>query len=149
MDTLKFKTKSANKNTVEQKWHLIDAEGLVLGRLASTVANIIRGKNKPDFTPHINTGDKVVIVNAEKVRLTGKKLTDKQYVRHTGYPGGRRYSTPLEILEKDPTRLISKAVENMLPKNKLQKPYMHNMHVYAGNEHPHESQNPEELKIKA
>lgn len=118
-----------------------------MGRLSSKVAKILMGKNKPDYTPHFNSGDKVVIVNAEKVRLTGKKMTDKLYVRHTGYPGGQKFRTPLDILHRKPEDLILHAVKGMLPKNRLQKQYLKNLHVYTGPQHPHIAQNPVKLEI--
>jgi len=147
VDSLSYKTLFVNKNTVTRNWYLVDAEGEVLGRLASTVAKILRGKNKPDYTPHVNSGDKVVIINAEKIRLTGNKLTDKVYIRHTGYPGGQRFTTPKELLAKKPEMVIFEAVRGMLPKSRLRKPYLKNMHVYAGNQHPHKAQNPVKLEI--
>ncbi|MFO8055594.1 MAG: 50S ribosomal protein L13 [Bacteroidales bacterium] len=142
MDTISYKTKSARKETVEKDWILIDAEDQVLGRLASKSAYILRGKHKPDFTPHVDGGDYVVIINAEKVKLTGAKMTDKQYVRHTGYPGGQRFSTPEEMLKKHPERVIEKAVKGMLPKNRLGNKIFGNLFVYAGEEHPHQGQKP-------
>jgi large subunit ribosomal protein L13 len=147
MDTLSYKTKSANKDSVEKKWVLIDAEDQTLGRLASKVAFMLRGKHKPDFTPHVDCGDNVVIINAEKIQLTGAKLTDKEYVRYTGYPGGKRVTTPQEMLQKHPERVIEKAVRGMLPKNRLGRQIFKNMFVYAGPEHPHEAQNPEKLDL--
>ncbi|HPD64752.1 MAG TPA: 50S ribosomal protein L13 [Bacteroidia bacterium] len=147
MDTLSYRTVFVNKATVSRKWYLVDAEGEVLGRLSSKVAKILMGKNKPDYTPHFNSGDKVVIVNAEKVRLTGKKMTDKLYVRHTGYPGGQKFRTPLDILHRKPEDLILHAVKGMLPKNRLQKQYLKNLHVYTGPQHPHIAQNPVKLEI--
>lgn len=147
MSAISYKTKFANVNNFSRNWYLIDAEGEVLGRLASEVAKIVRGKNKADFTPHFNSGDKVVIINAEKVRLTGKKMIDKQYVRHTGFPGGQRVRTPQELLKIKPEELIRHAVEGMMPKNKLKKVYMKNLHIYAGTEHPHSVQKPESIEI--
>ncbi len=147
MDALSYKTVSASKETVNKGWVLIDAEDQILGRLSSKVASIIRGKDKPNFTPHVDTGDNVIIINAEKIKLTGKKLTDKQYVRHTGYPGGQRFSTPRELFEKKPTEVIKKAVNGMLPKNKLGNALKGNVFVYAGAEHPHEAQKPKEIKL--
>jgi len=147
VDTLSYRTVFVNKATVSRKWYLVDAEGEVLGRLSSKVAKILMGKNKPDYTPHFNSGDKVVIVNAEKVRLTGKKMTDKLYVRHTGYPGGQKFRTPLDILHRKPEDLILHAVKGMLPKNRLQKQYLKNLHVYTGPQHPHIAQNPVKLEI--
>ena len=119
MNTLSYKTVSANKATVNKEWVLIDAEDMVLGRLASEVAKLLRGKHKPEFTPHVDCGDYVIVINAEKVKLTGNKLTDKVYVRYTGYQSGLRKQTPEDILEKYPERLVEKAVKGMLPKNKL------------------------------
>lgn len=142
MDTLSYKTVSVNKETVTKDWLLIDAENEVLGRLASKVANVLRGKHKPSFTPHVDCGDNVVIINADKVRLTGNKLTDKVYVRHTGYPGGQRFTTPKELLAHKPISVIEKAIKGMLPKNTLGRSIFRNLHVYAGSEHPHQAQNP-------
>ena len=127
----------------ERKWRLIDAEGKVLGRLATEIANALRGKDKPTFTPHEDTGDFVVVVNAEKVKLTGKKLADKVYYHHTGYPGGIRGITAEKLLEKEPERLLIEAVKGMLPKNKLQKAFLSKLKVYAGSEHPHAAQQPQ------
>jgi large subunit ribosomal protein L13 len=147
VDTLSFKTVSANKATVSKEWVLIDAENLVLGRLASVVANILRGKHKPYFTPHVDCGDNVIIINAEKVRLTGKKLTDRIYLSHSGYPGGQREQTPREILEKYPERLVEKAVKGMLPKNKLGRQLFRNLHVVVGPEHKHQAQQPKVIDL--
>lgn len=149
MDTLSYKTKSANKATVEKKWLLIDAEGEVLGRLASKVAKILRGKYKPDFTPHVDGGDNVVIINAEKVRLTGNKWTKREHFSHSGYPGGDKRTTPAEILAKHPERLIQHAVQGMLPKNRLGRKIMKNLHVFVGPEHIHQAQKPEEIKLNS
>ncbi len=147
MDTLSYKTVSANKQTVNKEWLLIDATDQPLGRLASRVAMILRGKHKPDFTPHVDGGDYVVIINAEKVKLTGKKFTDKKYVRHTGYPGGQKIETPADVMKKDPRRLIERAVRGMLPKNRLGRQIFHNMKVYVGGEHPHEAQKPRKIDL--
>jgi large subunit ribosomal protein L13 len=147
VDTLSYKTVSANASTVKKEWILIDAEGKSLGRVATTVAMILRGKHKPDFTPHVDCGDNVVIINAEKVRLTGKKFTDKKYVRHSGYPGGQKIETPADVIKKDPRRLIERAVKGMLPKNRLGRKLFHNMYVYVGTEHPHEAQKPRQIKL--
>ncbi|MFC2113939.1 50S ribosomal protein L13 [Bacteroidota bacterium] len=147
MSALSYRTKFANINNFSRNWYLIDAEGEVLGRLASEVAKIIRGKNKADFTPHFNSGDKVVIINAEKIRLTGKKMAEKQYIRYTGFPGGQRVRTPKDILKRKPEDLVRMAVQGMLPKNRLNKVYMKNLHIYAGTEHPHLVQNPVSLEI--
>ena len=147
MDTLSFKTKSANKDIVKKEWVVIDAEGLVVGRLASNVARLIRGKHKPYYTPHIDCGDHVIVINADKVRFTGSKETDKEYIRHTGYPGGQRVSTPKIVREKYPIRLVEMAVRGMLPKNRLGRKLFGNLHVYAGSEHKHEAQQPKEIKF--
>lgn len=142
MDTLSYKTVSANKTTVNKEWIVVDAENMVLGRLASKVARILRGKNKPDFTPHVDSGDYVIVINAEKVKLTGSKMSDKVYVRHSGYPGGQRFQNPIQILAKYPERLVEKAVKGMLPKNKLGRKLFGNLHVVIGPEHKYEAQKP-------
>ena len=147
MNTLSYKTVSANKATVNKEWFVVDATDQILGRLSSEVAKIIRGKNKTYFTPHVDCGDFVIVINAEKVRLTGKKLTDKQYLRYTGYPGGERWSTPEELLKKNPASIIERAVKGMLPRNRLGNAIIKNLYVYAGSEHPHQAQQPKELKI--
>lgn len=149
MDTITYKTISANKETVTKEWLLVDAENEVLGRLASVVAKLIRGKLKTNFTPHVDCGDNVIIINAEKIRLTGNKMTEKEYVRHTGYPGGQRFSTPKELLTKNPTEVISKAVKGMLPRNRLGAQLLKNLYLYAGTEHPHAAQQPKEIKINS
>lgn len=143
-----MKTYSMKPAEVEKKWFLVDAEDLVLGRMAAIIANTLRGKHKPGYTPHVDCGDNVVVVNAEKVALTGKKLTDKVYYRHTGYPGGIKSRTAGEILEgKKPEDVILKAVQRMLPRNKLARTQLGNLKVYAGPEHPHGAQQPESLDI--
>ena len=142
MNTLSYKTVSANKKTVNKQWVVVDAQGEILGRLSTKIAMIIRGKTKPDFTPNVDCGDNVIVINADKVKLTGNKLTEKQYVSYTGYPGGQRFISPKELMAKHPTRVIEKAVRGMLPKNRLGKALFGNLHVYAGAEHPHEAQNP-------
>ena len=147
MNTLSYKTVSANKNTVNKEWVLVDADGQTLGRLASKVAKLIRGKHKPNYTPHVDCGDNVVIINAEKIVLTGNKMRDKSYIRHTGYPGGQRSLTATEMFEKDPTRLIEKAVKGMLPKNKLGSALNKNLYVYAGTEHQQTAQNPTSINL--
>lgn len=149
MDTLTYKTISANKETVTKDWVLVNAENEVLGRLASIVAKLIRGKYKTNFTPHVDCGDNVIIINAEKIRLTGNKMTDKEYVRHTGYPGGQRFTSPKELLAKKPTEIVEKAVKGMLPKNRLGSVLFKNLHVYAGTVHPHAAQQPKEIKINS
>ncbi|TCI94253.1 50S ribosomal protein L13 [Tenacibaculum sp. M341] len=147
MNTLSYKTVSANKATVNKEWVLVDADGQSLGRLASKVAKLIRGKHKPNFTPHVDCGDNVVIINAEKINLTGSKWTNKTYLRHTGYPGGQRSLTAQEVFEKDPTRLIEKAVKGMLPKNKLGSALYRNLYVYTGAEHEQEAQKPKTINL--
>ncbi|NLB93899.1 MAG: 50S ribosomal protein L13 [Bacteroidales bacterium] len=147
MNTLSYKTVSANRATANKEWVLVDAEDMVLGRLASEVAKLLRGKHKPEFTPHVDCGDYVIIINAEKVKLTGKKLTDKVYVRYTGYQGGLRKQTPEDILEKYPERLVEKAVRGMLPKNKLGRQMFRNLHVVVGPEHKHEAQKPKVIDL--
>lgn len=147
MNTLSYKTISANKETVNKEWVIIDAEGTVLGRLATVVAATLRGKHKTNFTPHVDCGDNVVIINAEKVALSGNKWSDKEYVRHTGYPGGQRFTTAEEMLKKHPIRLIEHAVRGMLPKSRLGRAIYKNMHVYTGVSHPHEAQKPKKLEI--
>ena len=138
---------SANKSTVNKEWVLVDAEGESLGRLASKVAKLIRGKYKPNFTPHVDCGDNVIVINAEKIKLTGKKWTDKSYIRHTGYPGGQRSLTAIELFEKDPIRLVEKAVKGMLPKNKLGRAIYKNLYVYVGGEHNKEAQKPKTINL--
>jgi len=147
VDTLSYKTISANKATVTKEWVVVDAEGLVLGRMASKVAKILRGKNKASFTPHVDCGDYVVVINAEKVVLSGDKMTDKIYIRHTGYPGGQRKQTPTDILAKYPERLVEKAVKGMLPKNKLGRKLFTNLHVVIGAEHKFEAQKPKVVDL--
>ncbi|RIV27311.1 50S ribosomal protein L13 [Fibrisoma montanum] len=147
MNTLSYKTISANSETVQKEWVVVDAQGQVLGRLASQIARLIRGKHKTNFTPHVDCGDNVIVINAEKVRLTGSKMTDKIYVRHTGYPGGQRFATPRLLLEKRPERVLEHAVRGMLPKNRLGRRLFTNLHVYVGNEHPHAAQQPKEIKF--
>jgi large subunit ribosomal protein L13 len=147
VDTLSYKTISANKNTVNKEWIVVDAENAVLGRLASEVAKIIRGKHKASYTPHVDCGDNVIVINADKIKLTGKKMTDKVYVRHTGYPGGQRFQTPRELLEKHPERVIEKAVKGMLPKNRLGRRLFTNLFVYADAEHPHSAQQPKQIQL--
>ena len=147
MNTLSYKTVSANKATVNKEWVLVDADGQTLGRLASKVAKLIRGKYKPSYTPHVDCGDNVVIINAEKINLTGKKWADKTYIRHTGYPGGQRSLTATEMFQKDPSRLIEKAVKGMLPKNRLGSALYKNLYVYAGSEHIHTAQNPKAINL--
>ncbi|MEO0571472.1 MAG: 50S ribosomal protein L13 [Bacteroidota bacterium] len=147
MDTLSYKTISANKATVQKEWVLVDAEGQTLGRLASKVAKILRGKYKTNFTPHVDCGDNVIVINAEKIQLTGNKLENKTYLRYTGYPGGQRSTTANEMLGKHPERLIEKSVKGMLPKNKLGAELFRNLKVYAGTEHKQEAQKPKAINL--
>src|SRR4030042_850822 len=142
-----MKTYQAKKEEVEHQWHLVDAEGKVLGRLATELAKILRGKNKPIYTPHVDTGDFVIVVNAGKVALTGKKMKDKIYYHHTGYPGGIREMSAEKLLAKQPTEMIRIAVKGMLPKNSLGRQRIQTLKVYAGAKHPHEAQKPVPLEI--
>ena len=148
MDTLSYKTVSANKATVSKEWVHIDAEGQTLGRLSSVAAILLRGKRKPNFTPHVDCGDNVIITNADKINLTGKKWTDKSYIRYTGYPGGQRSLTAQELFDKNPERLIEKAIKGMLPKNKLGAVLFRNLKVYAGAEHNQDAQQPKTINLK-
>lgn len=147
MDTLSYKTVSLNKQTVDKKWLVIDATDLALGRLSSRVALVLRGKNKPGYTPNVDCGDNVIVINAEKVALKGKKMTNRVYTRYTGYPGGQRFTTPAEILAKRPAELVRRAVKGMLPKTRLGDQLLGNLYVYAGPEHPHQAQNPKTIKL--
>ena len=147
VDTLSYKTISANKSTVNKEWVLVDAEGQNLGRLASKVAKLLRGKHKTNFTPHVDCGDNVIVVNAEKIELSGKKWTAKTYIRHTGYPGGQRSLTATELFDKNPTALVEKSVKGMLPKNKLGADLFRNLNVYVGSEHPHSAQQPKTINL--
>ena len=142
-----MKTTMAKANEVDRKWYVIDAEGKVLGRLATEVANILRGKNKPIYTPHVDTGDFVIVINAEKVKMTGNKWDDKIHASHTGYPGGRREVVYKEIREKHPERVIEYAVKGMLPKSRLGRSMFGKLKVYAGPNHPHEAQKPEVYEV--
>ena len=147
VNTLSYKTVSANKNTVNKEWVLVDADGQTLGRLASKIAKLIRGKHKTNYTPHVDCGDNVVVINAEKINLTGKKWDDKTYIRHTGYPGGQRTLSASELFGKNPIRLVEKAVKGMLPKNKLGSALYRNLYVYAGSEHTQQAQSPKTINI--
>jgi large subunit ribosomal protein L13 len=150
MKALMKTTKSVNPASVDKKWLLIDAEGLVVGRAASIIANILRGKHKPSFTPHVDCGDNVIIINAAKVKFTGKKLNDKIYYKHTGYAGGIKEITPAKVLEgRFPERVLEKAIERMIPRGPLGRQQMRNLRIFAGAEHPHEAQNPEVLDLGA
>jgi large subunit ribosomal protein L13 len=142
-----MKTYQGKKEELDYRWYLVDAEGKVLGRLATKLADLLRGKNKPTFTPHVDTGDFVIIVNAEKVSLTGKKMKDKIYYRHTGYPGGIKEMSAEKLLAKKPTEMIRMAVKGMLPKNSLGRQMLRKLKIYAGSKHPHEAQKPVSIEI--
>lgn len=148
MDSLSYKTLSVNAAAAQKEWVVIDANDQVLGRLASQVAKILRGKNKPTFTPNSDCGDNVIVINAHKVKLTGKKMTDKVYIRHTGYPGGQRFATPEDYLSRKPEFVVMKAVKGMLPKNRLGSALLRNLKVYASEEHPHAAQTPKQIILK-
>lgn len=147
MDTLSYKTVSANKATVVKEWLLVDADGQTLGRLASEVAKVLRGKHKPSFTPHVDCGDNVIVINAGNINLSGNKWQDKTYIRHTGYPGGQRSLNATELYKKDPARLVEKAVKGMLPKNKLGAELFRNLKVYADANHGQEAQKPRAINF--
>jgi ribosomal protein L13 len=147
VNTLSYKTVSVNKATAQKEWVLVDANDLVLGRMASKVAKLLRGKYKPSFTPHVDCGDNVIIINADKVRLTGKKWTDRIYLRHTLYPGGQRETTPAQLMAQSSEKLIKKVVKGMLPKNILASHIINNLYVYAGSEHPHTAQTPKLIDL--
>jgi large subunit ribosomal protein L13 len=149
MDTLSYKTRSAKKNELQKEWYLIDAENEIVGRLATQVALLLRGKRKTLYTPNLDCGDNVIIINAEKVKFTGKKLTDKEYVRHTGYPGGQRFATPAELLKRKPEAILEYAIRGMLPHNKLGDELYRSLYVYSGTEHPHQGQNPKVIKLSS
>lgn len=147
MDHQSYKTTHANKATVEKAWIVVDAKDKVLGRVASQIAHIIKGKHKTSYSPHVDCGDHVVVINAEKVRMTGKKWTDRVIFTHSGYPGGQREHTPANIRAKHPERLVEHAVRGMLPKNRLGRELFRSLHVYAGDAHPHVAQQPKEIKL--
>ena len=147
MNTLSYETVSANAKAVNKQWVVVDAQGEILGRLSSKIAMIIRGKNKPEYTPHVDCGDNVIVINADKIKLTGNKMSDKTYTSYTGYPGGQRFISPKELLAKHPTRIIKKAVRGMLPKTKLGAKLYTNLFVYAGTEHPHAAQSPKTITL--
>ncbi len=142
-----MKTYATKPEDIERRWWVVDAEGKILGRLASEVAKILRGKHKPYFAPHLDTGDYVIVINAAKIRVTGKKLDDKIYYRHSGYPGGLRSTTLAEMLKKRPTRVMRLAVRGMLPHNRLGRAMMRKLKIYEGESHPHQAQNPQELEL--
>jgi large subunit ribosomal protein L13 len=147
VNTLSYKTVSANKATVSKEWIVVDAEGHNLGRFASKVAILLRGKNKASYTPHVDGGDNVIVINAEKINLTGNKLDDKTYIRHTGYPGGQRSLTAKVLQQKNPALLVEKAIKGMLPKTKLGAELFRNLNVYVGTEHKHEAQKPKTVNL--
>jgi large subunit ribosomal protein L13 len=148
VDTLSYRTISGNIATANKQWVLVDAEDLVLGRLSSQVAMMLRGKHKTNYTPHADCGDHVVVINADKIKLTGLKWDDREHFKHTGYPGGQKRISPRELFDRDQTALVKQAVKGMLPKNKLGRTIYSNLHVYAGVDHKHEAQQPKEVKIK-
>ena len=147
MDTLSYKTKSAKKQEVDRNWYVIDADGEVVGRMCTKIAEILRGKHKPDFTPHVDTGDNVIILNADKVRFTGQKWAQKEYITYSGYTGGQKRRTATQMLDKKPTSIIRNAVKGMLPKNKLGNAMISKLFIYTGSEHPHAAQKPAEFKL--
>ena len=147
MDTLSYKTKSERKEDVERKWYIVDAEDLILGRFCTRVATVLRGKHKPSYTPHIDTGDYVIVINAEKVRLTGNKVDQREYISYSLYPGGQKRVTIKEMLKKKPIFPVEAAVKGMLPKGTLGRAMYKKLFVYAGSEHPHAAQQPETLEI--
>ncbi|MFN3640874.1 MAG: 50S ribosomal protein L13 [Flavobacterium sp.] len=147
MNTLSYKTVSANKATADKQWIVVDAEGHNLGRFASKVALLLRGKYKPNYTPHVDCGDNVIVINAEKINLTGNKLEDKTYIRYTGYPGGQRSLSAKILMQKNPAQMVEKAVKGMLPKNKLGAQLFRNLNVYAGTEHKHDAQQPKVVNL--
>lgn len=147
MDALSYKTISANVKTANKTWVLIDAQDQVVGRISSEVAKILRGKHKTNFTPHVDCGDNVVVINAEKVKFTGNKMDEKEYVHYTGYPGGQRFATPAEWMKKNPILILENAIRGMLPKNRLGREIFRNLHIYTGKDHPHTAQKPKEVKF--
>ncbi|MFN4197389.1 MAG: 50S ribosomal protein L13 [Flavobacterium sp.] len=147
MNTLSYKTVSANKATADKQWIVVDAEGHNLGRFASKVAMLLRGKYKPNYTPHVDCGDNVIVINAEKINLTGNKLEDKTYIRYTGYPGGQRSLSAKVLMQKNPAQMVEKAVKGMLPKNRLGAQLFRNLNVYAGAEHKHDAQQPKVVNL--
>ena len=147
MNTLSYKTKSAKPSEIVREWHIVDAEDVALGRLGTVVASVLRGKHKPSFTPHEDCGDFVIVINAGKVKFTGNKIAQKEYLRYSGYPGGQRRITADKLIANHPTRPIEMAVRGMLPKNRLGRRVFKKLFVYAGSEHPHMAQQPKEIKI--
>ena len=147
MDAVSYKTVSANAKTVNKEWVLVDATDMVVGRISSEVAKMLRGKHKVNFTPHVDCGDNVIVINAEKIRFTGNKMQDKEYVRHTGYPGGQRFATPIEWMKKNPALILENSIRGMLPKTKLGREMFRNLSVFVGTEHPHTAQKPKQVKF--
>lgn len=147
MNTLSYKTVSANSATVTKEWLVVNAEGQNLGRLASNVAKLLRGKHKTNFTPHVDCGDNVIVINAESINLSGNKLADKEYIRHTGYPGGQRTKVAGDVMKENPVKVVENAIKGMLPKNKLGSAIFRNLYVYAGTEHKHDAQQPKEINL--
>ncbi len=147
MDTLSYKTVFANKTTVKKEWFLIDANDAILGRLSSQTAKILRGKHKPDYSPHVDCGDNVIIINASKIKLSGLKSFTKEYIRHTGYPGGQRFDKIEDMMKKNPAFVIEHAIRGMLPKNRLGRKIFKNLYVFNGSEHPHEAQKPKQINL--
>lgn len=147
MNTLSYKTKSAKKEDVNRKWYVVDAEGEVVGRLCTKIADVIRGKHKADYTPHVDTGDYVIVLNADKVRFTGQKWAQKEYITYSGYTGGQKRRTAEEMRAKRPEQIVRAAVKGMLPKNKLANKMINKLFIYTGSEHPHAAQKPEDLKL--
>ena len=147
MDTYNYKTKSLRKEDVEHKWYIVDAEGEVLGRMCTKIAMVLRGKHKPDYTPHVDGGDNVIVINAEKVRLTGNKMDDKTYQTYSGYPGGQKEKTARELRDKNGILLVENAVKGMLPKTRLGRQMIKKLFVYTGSDHPHAAQKPEPFKF--
>ncbi len=145
MNTLSYKTQSANKDTVDRKWFVVDAEGQTLGRMCTKIATVLKGKHKPSYTPHVDTGDNVIVINADKIRLTGSKMEQKVYLSYSLYPGGQKSITAKELMTKKPYSVVERAVKGMLPKNKLGRAMFKKLYVYAGAEHPHAAQKPENL----
>lgn len=148
MSALSYKTESANSKNITHNWYIVDAEGQKLGRLASNIAHILRGKNKPNFTPHADCGDYVIVINAEKVRLSGDKEKKKEYVTYSGYQSGKKITNPLTLRKNKPEKIIENGVKGMLPKNRLGRRIFKKLHVYSGSEHKHQAQQPQELKLQ-
>ena len=147
MKTLSYKTLSVNKESSDKRWYLVNAENQTLGRMASRIAFVLRGKHKPNYTPHVDCGDYIVVINSEKIIMTGQKMNNKEMFSHTGYPGGQKRKSPAELMRKDGTSLVKSAVKGMLPKNKLGAAILRNLYVYVGEEHKHSAQKPEELDL--